>query len=224
LGGFVKVEGAPVRIVGVVGNAKYENLREPEPPTLYFPYSQNTGNLPSLNVLINSSSGLTATYTAFRAALHDVAPDVPIGLVDTMQEHVDDSLGSERLMASLSVFFGVLALLLSAIGLYGILAYAVARRTGEIGVRMALGAQRRNVVSLVVREAIGQVTIGIAVGVIAVLATARLVASLLYGIRPNDPGNLLLAVAVFLLVAAAAAYLPARRASRLDPLLALREE
>ena len=127
-------------------------------------------------------------------------------------------------MACLSVFFGVLALLLSAIGLYGILAYAVARRTGEIGVRMALGAQRHSVVILVVREAIGQVAIGIAVGVIAVLATSRLVATLLYGIRPNDPGNLLLAIVAFLLVAAAAAYLPARRASRLDPLVALREE
>jgi predicted permease len=224
LGGYFRVDGALIRIVGVVGNAKYEDLREPEPPTLYFPYTQNAGSLPSLNVLVKTNLGATATYTAFHTVLHDAASDVPIGLVETMQEHVDDSLGSERLMACLSVFFGVLALLLSAIGLYGILAYAVARRTGEIGVRMALGAQRHSVVILVVREAIGQVAIGIAVGVIAVLATSRLVATLLYGIRPNDPGNLLLAIVAFLLVAAAAAYLPARRASRLDPLVALREE
>jgi predicted permease len=224
LGAYLKTEGSSIRIVGVVGNAKYENLREPEPPTLYFPFTQNTAFLPSLNVLIRTSAGVAASYAAFRSVLHGIAPDVPVGAVRSMQEQLDDSLGSERLMASLSVFFGVLALLLSAIGLYGILAYAGARRAGEIGVRMALGAKRSSVVLLVVREAVSQVAIGIAIGVIAVLATSRLVASLLYGIQPNDPGNLLLAVASFLLIAAAAAYLPARRASRLDPLQALREE
>jgi ABC-type antimicrobial peptide transport system permease subunit len=128
------------------------------------------------------------------------------------------------LLASLSVFFGVLALLLTSVGLYGVLAYSVTRRTGEIGLRMALGAHRRNVVLLVVRGTLGHVVAGIAVGVMLVLLLSKLVAGLLYGIRPNDPGNLVLAVAVFLVVAAGAAYLPARRASRLDPMMALREE
>src|SRR5260370_23058049 len=159
-----------------------------------------------------------------RAALHEIAPGTPISEVKTMTEQVNESLRSERLMSSLSIFFGVLALLLTSIGLYGILAYAVTRRTGEIGIRMALGAQRHNVIWLVVRETLRHVAIGAVAGVGAVLVTSHLIASFLYGVRPNDP--LTIAVAVFTLasVAATAACLPARRASRLDPMTALREE
>jgi ABC-type antimicrobial peptide transport system permease subunit len=127
-------------------------------------------------------------------------------------------------MASLSVFFGLLALLLTAIGLHGILAYAVTRRTSEIGIRMALGAQRRSVVWLVVSETAGYVGAGIAVGVAAVLGLSKLAADLLYGIRPNDPGNLVLAVVALASVAIVAAAAPALRAARLDPTRALRED
>lgn len=141
-----------------------------------------------------------------------------------MSEQADESLSRERMMASLSIFFGVLALLLTSVGLYGILAYAVARRTGEIGIRMALGARGHEVVWLVLRDTIGHLAAGITAGVVAVLALSRMIASLLYGIRPNDPGNLLLAVFALMLVGAAAAYIPARRASRIDPAVVLREE
>ena len=217
-------KGLVLRIVGVVGNIKYLDLHEPEPPELYIPYTQKADGVPSMNVALRTDTTLETIYPAFRAIVRDVAPDVPVGRVKTMQGQVDDSLGSERLMACLSVFFGILALALTSIGLYGVLAYGVARRTGEIGVRMALGAGRSNVIWLVVRETMSYVGIGMAAGVIAVLATSRLVASLLYGIRPNDAGNLVLAVLTFLLVGAMAAYFPARRASKLDPLQALREE
>ncbi len=141
-----------------------------------------------------------------------------------MEDQVAASLNSERLMALLSLFFGALALLLTSIGLYGVLAYSVAQRTNEIGLRMALGAQRRDVISLVMRESMVHVVIGIGAGMIAVFGTSRLVETMLYGIRPNDAGNLILAVVVFLVVAGTAAYLPARRASHLEPLRALREE
>jgi len=229
IGAHVFLPGPPggektaVRIIGVAGNAKYVNLREPNPRTLYLTYSQYTDGLPSLSFVIKTRNS-AASYASFRAALHEIAPDVPIGFVKTMRQQVADSLGRERLMASLSSFFGVLALLLTSIGLYGILSYAVARRTGEIGVRIALGARERDVIWLVLRETVGHVTAGVGIGIVAALSLSKLVASLLYGIRPNDPGNLILAVVVFAAIAMLASYLPARRAGRLDPMRALREE
>jgi predicted permease len=223
IGAQIVLEKTVSRIIGVVGNAKYMNLREPDPLTLYLPYTQATEGVPSLSFVIKRNSS-ASIYRAFRAALREVAPDVPIGVVKTMQQQLDDSLGRERLMASLSMFFGLLALLLTSIGLYGILGYTVARRTGEIGVRMALGARRHDVVLLVLRETMGVIAIGVAAGVVTVIGMSRLVANFLYGIEPNDPGNLVLAVLLLIVVAMLAAYLPALRASRLDPMLALREE
>jgi len=137
---------------------------------------------------------------------------------------MDESLATERLTAYLSVFFAVLALLLTSVGLYGILAYSVSRRTSEIGVRMALGAQPGNVVWLVVREAMGHTAAGAVAGVAAVAASSKLIESLLYGVRPNDPATIVASVVALAAVCAGAAWLPARRASRLDPMTALREE
>lgn len=224
LGVQLTVEGKVIRIVGIAGNAKYMNLQEADPPTLYFPYAQAGEQIPSLRILLKTQAGMRAIYPAFHAALHEIAPDVPIGAVKTMEEQVGDSLGSQRLMASLSVFFSVLALLLTSIGLYGVLAYSVERRTGEIGIRMALGAPRRSVILLVMHETTGHVLAGILAGIVLVLMLSRLIAGLLYGIEPNDAGNLALAVFAFLVVAAVAAYVPAHRAGSLDPLAALREE
>ena len=137
---------------------------------------------------------------------------------------IDESILRERLMATLSGFFGLLALLLACIGLYGILSYGVASRTNEIGIRMALGAQGRAVLWLILREAVWLVLIGVAVGLPMIIATTRLVSTLLYGLKANDPASLGLAALVLFVVAMGAGYIPARRATRVDPLVALRYE
>jgi predicted permease len=229
VGEHIKLENTLIRIVGVAGNSKYLSLRDPEPLELYRPYAQNladdpTRAVPSLTFVIRSQLKPAVLESSFRNILRRIAPDVPLSMARSMEGQVAASLNSERLMALLSLFFGVLALLLTSIGLYGVLAYSVAQRTNEIGVRIALGAQRRDVILLVMRQSMAYVAIGISAGVIAVLGSSKLIAAMLYGIRPNDAANLSLAVIVFLLVAGTAAYLPARRASHLEPLCALREE
>ncbi len=221
LGADIVLESSTLRIIGIAGNTKYWNLRDDMPQTMYVPYTQwNQTGL----VAIRTDVPLRQTYAAFRDMLRQVAPGAPIRSVKTMEQQIDESLSTERLTAYLSVFFAALALLLTSVGLYGILAYSVTRRTSEIGVRMALGAQRGNVVWLVIREAMGHTAIGAIAGVLAVAVSSKLIASLLYGVKPNDPAMMFAAVAVLALVCAVAAWLPARRASRLDPMVALREE
>jgi predicted permease len=220
----ILLEGKPIRIVGVAENIKYLSLRDEEQPELYVPYTQSISGLSSLTFMIKTYPGAPSPNTAFRAMLHELAPDVPTGMTYTMDQQVDSSVGQERLMASLSIFFGSLALLLTSIGLYGILAYTVTRRTGEIGIRMALGARRRNVIWLVLQGVISYVSGGIIIGALAVLAGSRVVASLLYGIQPADPGNLVAAIVAFLIIAVCAAFLPSLRASRVDPAISLRQE
>jgi predicted permease len=224
IGEHVVLDKQLIRIVGVAGNTKYLNMREPDPLTLYLPYSQRSGEIPSLTFVIRTRPGVRGAFSEFRAVLREIAPAIPISKAETMEEQLNDSLGSERLMASLSIFFATLALLLTSIGLYGVLAYLVTGRTGEIGIRMALGARAVNVVWLVLRETATQVFIGISAGILAVIFTSKLIASLLYGVQPNDPGNLVLAVVTLLAVSALAAYVPALRATRVDPVRALREE
>jgi predicted permease len=214
-------KGITVRVVGIAGNIKYMNLREQIPLTLYLPYTQwNSVGY----IAIRTQAPPRHTYAAFRDMLRQMAPGAPIRTIRTMEQQVGEALATERLTAYLSVFFAALALLLTAVGLYGILAYSVARRTSEIGIRMALGAQRGSVIWLVVREAVEHTTAGAAAGIVAVAASSKLIASLLYGVRPNDPGTVLAAVSALALVCGAAAWIPARRASKLDPMAALREE
>jgi predicted permease len=209
------------RVVGIVGDSKYLNLREEMPLTVYVPSTQsNQGGY----VAVRTKMPVAATYAAFRRILREEAPGMPIRTIKTMRQQVDESLSTERLTAYLSVFIGTLALLLTAVGLYGILAYAVTRRTGEIGIRMALGAQRPSVIWLVVREAMGHTAAGMAVGVAAVLASSHVIRSLLFDVQPNDPATIAAAVGILVLVCFVAASLPARRASKLDPIEALREE
>ncbi len=223
LGMQLKMGDNLMRVVGVAGDIKYLNLRDSTPPELYLPYTQKA-DVPSLTFVIKTGLPVATLYSEFRTALRSVATDVPIGRFRNMDEQVSDSVGSERMMASLSIFFGLLALLLTAIGLHGILAYSVTRRTSEIGIRMALGAQRKSVVWLVVSETAGFVAVGIIVGVAAVMGLSKLAIGLLYGIQPNDPGNLVLAVLAFVVVAIIASSIPAARAAKLDPTRALREE
>jgi predicted permease len=224
IGEHVALEGNSIRIVGIAENIKYLSLRDQDSPELYLSYTQKPEHVPSYTFILKMQPGAPSPNQAFRAMLHEVAPDVPLGMTYTMQQQVDSSVGLERLMASLSVFFGTLALLLTAVGLYGILAYTVALRTGEIGIRMALGARRGHVIWLVVRGAMSYVLAGIVIGAVVALAASHVVASLLYGVRPNDPGNLVTAVFVLLVAAALAALFPSLRASRVDPAVSLRQE
>jgi len=144
--------------------------------------------------------------------------------VGTLNQKIDDSLTNRRLVAQLSTFFGLLAVFLAAIGIYGLMSYLVSRRTSEIGVRMALGAERPQVLWLVMREILLLAAIGLAIGIPLALAGGRLVSSSLYGLKGIDAVSLSVAVAVLLAMAALAGYLPARRASRVDPMIALRHE
>ncbi len=224
LGQHILLEGKPLRIVGVAENIKYLSLRAEEQPELYLPYMQQVDQVPSLTFLIKTRLGAPSPNQMFRTTLRELAPDVPLGRTYTMEQQIDSSVGRERLMASLSLFFGSLALFLTSIGLYGVLAYTVTRRTGEIGIRMALGARRMNVIWLVMRGATVYVLGGILIGIVAVLAASRLVASLLYGIKPNDAGNLVAAIVTLLFVTTLAALFPSLRASRIDPAISLRQE
>jgi predicted permease len=222
LGSYIGMQdGSQMRVVGVAGNSKYWELREPMPQTIFVPYSQwDQGG----SIAIRTHVPPRETYVAFKEILRQIAPGAPIRTIKTMQQTVSESLATERLTAYLSVFFAALALLLTSIGLYGILAYSVSRRTSEIGVRMALGASPANVVWLVIREVMGHTTGGTVAGIAAVALSSKLIKSLLYGVHPNNPVALFEAVAALTLVCIAAAWIPARRASRLDPMVALREE
>jgi ABC-type antimicrobial peptide transport system permease subunit len=153
-----------------------------------------------------------------------VDKNLPLFNVKTQSQQADESLAQERLFATLSSFFGLLALLLASIGLYGVMSYNVARRTNEIGIRMALGARRGDVVRLVLQETLLLVLIGLVVGFGTALATTRLISSMLFGLTPNDPITIMLAAWLLIGVAMLAGYLPARRASRIDPMVALRYE
>ena len=159
-----------------------------------------------------------------RQAIREVNHNLPIDEVVSLSDHIGRSLVQQKLVARLAAFFGLLALLLACIGLYGVLSYAVARRTNEIGIRMALGAQSRDVLWLMLREALTLVIIGVAVGLVASLVATQTASSLLFNLKPNDPLTIILATLLLLTIAILAGYLPARRAARVDPMIALRYE
>lgn len=214
-------------IVGVVGDAKYLRLREVTPPTAYL-YIPQSSEIPA-SVTFEVSAGVpSATLVPeIRALLAGVDPRLSMADVKTLAEQIDESLVQERLVSVLSSCFGALALILACIGLYGVMSYAVARRKGEIGIRMALGAAKRNVFRMVIGLGLRLTVIGLAIGTAAALILARLLASfsqLLYGVRVDDPLTILTVSLLMALVAMLACYLPARRAVRVDPAIALRCE
>jgi predicted permease len=217
-------------IVGVVPDAKYFRLRTESPRTVYVPFTQSqepgrvASTLERMTAVIRTAASPASMAGAVQRAVQAVASDVPIRNVITQEQQIDVALSRERLLATLSTLFGGLALLLACLGLYGVMSYAVVRRTTEIGIRMALGARRRTVIGMVLRECAWLVLAGIAIGVAAATAMARLVESQLFALRPTDPLTLASAAIVLATAAALAGFIPARRASRVDPLIALRYE
>jgi len=219
----VSVVGSPreLQVVGVVKDAVYEGLRQAPPPTVYGAYFQ--GGTGAVTLEVYGAGSLAQVASAIRA---EVQPKLGGKLVkiQTLTSQLESSLVQERLMATLASAFGALALMLAAIGLYGVLAYTVVRRTNEIGVRLALGAQRSQVLGLVMRDAARMLALGTAIGLPAAWAASRLVSSMLFGLTTNDPLTIVLAIALLALTGLLAGYLPARRATKVDPLVALRCE
>jgi predicted lysophospholipase L1 biosynthesis ABC-type transport system permease subunit len=211
-----------IEIVGVVKNAKYVVLQESPEAAVFFPYAQHAQYL--FNFEVRYTGDQARIIPAVRDAIAGVKPNIPISYVSSLSEQVDDSTASQRLIARLSAFFGLLAALMVCIGIYGLLSYAVARRTSEIGVRMALGARRSNVLWLILREILVLVACGIVIGIPVALEGNRLVVKLLHGLTPADPVSLFAAVAMLIAIALLAAYLPARKASLTEPTVALRCE
>jgi predicted permease len=210
------------QIVGVCRDAKYNNLRNEILPTMYFPYSQYP--VGSMFFEVRSVLPALALAPAIRKVVAAADPNIPVADLRTQKQLLDNSVLPERLFASLCSFLALLAVLLSYIGLFGLMAYNVARRTGEIGIRMALGAGPGDVARPIVREALLLAAAGLAAGVPVALALARIIRGALYGVQPYDPATIVGGAMILLLIAALAAWIPARRAARVDPMSALRCE
>jgi predicted permease len=212
-----------VEIVGVVADAKVNSLRDNPPPVFYRPIEQVP--FPSRTVVVRTAGDPAALLPAIRDAVRQVDPGLPVMRLATQMERLEGSyLMNERVFAFASAFFAVLALIVVTVGLFGLMSYSVSRRTSEIGIRLALGAEPRAVLKAVLFEAISIVATGIAVGIVAVIAAAPLITTLLYGLAPHDPASLLAAALLMFIASIVAAYWPARRASRCDPMIALRYE
>jgi predicted permease len=222
--GVMRGGAGAIEIIGVVKDVKYTSLRNEGGEMFYLPFHQANTGYGEMTLVVRTASDPTTVAAAVRRETRAPDPAMPVFEVEPLATQVAASLREERLLATLSSGFSLLALLLSCLGLYGILSYTVTRRTNEIGVRMALGADRRDLLWLVLRDALRLVLLGVAIGGPAALAAARLISSQLFGVSATDPGTIALSMLAMLVVAAVAAYLPARRATRVDPLVALRFE
>lgn len=224
LGKRIGLDEVPdITIIGVVKDAQYVDLRRDIRRHFYLPISQEE-QLTNQTVHVKTSTEPQIVAESLRAELKSLDPHLPLYNIKTLSTEIDESITQERLVTGLSWAFGVLATLLTALGLYGVLTFSVARRTREIGIRVALGAQRRDVFRLIMFRGVLLVAIGVAIGLGASFAFARLMESLLFGVTPNNPWTLTFVSLGLIVVALLACYLPARRATKVDPLVALRYE
>jgi len=192
---------------------------------VYVPFNQGSYYpVDEMTFALRTSGDPLRYVNTVREIVHQADPRVPVTNVKTQAAQIDQTMNQEILFANLCTGFAILALVIACVGLYGTMAYTVARRTGEIGIRMALGAQRGAVVWMVLREVFVLATAGLALSVPTALGASKLVESFLFGVKPNDPWALMMAVAILLSAALLAGYVPARKASRIDPMIALRHE
>jgi predicted permease len=216
--------GKLMEIVGVVKDSKWVSLRDDSPPMYYRPYSQ-MGGTPTVRLAVRMLGGDPAPVSqGLLSVAQSVDRQIKLSNIVPFREIVNRTLVIERLVAQVSTGFGVLALLIAAVGLYGVLAYSVARRRREVGLRIAVGAQRSTIEIMFLSESLKLVALGVAIGIPVAIVVTRFVSSMLFGLSPQDPASIGVALAALMLVAVTATYLPARGASRNDPLLALREE
>jgi len=209
----------------VIADSKYENAKRKADRTVYRPILQVQDQQTFNNVFELRTNGDPLAISAeVRAAINQVNDKLPVVNITSLRTQTDETLQQEKLTTQLVSFFGLLGLLLSCVGLYGIMAHAVVRRTNEIGIRMALGAERGHIVWMVLKESLVLVGVGLVIGVPAAWAAASLISSQLFGVNPSDPVALVTAAISLTAVAALAGYLPARKASRVNPLIALRYE
>ena len=228
LGRHFTLRDVDMEVVGIVGDTKYMSLRGDDPAIVYKPYMQNMDDLPQVHFEVRTTGDASALIPRVREVVASIDNRLPMFDVGTQAQQIDDLLYQERLFAKLVGFFATLALALVCVGMYGVMSYSVARRTSEIGIRMALGAQHGNIVGMVLRETMLLAGVGAVLGVIASFATARIashqVAGLLYGLKVTDTASIWVAIAFIAVVAAAASLVPLRRAMQVDPMVALRYE
>ena len=224
--GLGNSEAGDLTIVGVARNARYNSLKDAIPPVAYLSSLQNVVKRPPVAMffeLRTAGNPVTLAETV-RKAVHDAAPNVPIMGMMTQTERIDSTIVQERTFADLCTAFAFLALVIACVGLYGSMAYAVSRRTNEIGIRIALGADRRRILWMVLREVLALAAVGLTVGLVCAWSAISTIQSFVFGMKPADPSTILLAAGILAAALVLAGFAPAARASRIDPLTALRHE
>ena len=210
--------------VGVVGHTKHEGLDAENRVQMYHPYHKLGFSSTSMSFAVRTGGDPTRVLPAVRAALHGIDQDVPIFDISTMDANIANSMGQRRFAMMLLGLFAMMAVVLASIGIYGVMSYSVTQRSHEIGIRMALGAARRNVLRMVMGQGLVLVGAGVLIGVVGAFALTRLIASQLFGVRPTDPTTFISVALTLIGVAALATFVPAMRATRVDPVVALRDE